>query len=231
MKLAIMQPYFFPYIGYFQLINVVDKFVVYDNIQYTKKGWINRNRFLRNKKDTIFTIPIKKDSDFLNVTERSISDVYNRDKLIFQLKMAYQKAPFFKENITIIEEIIQYKSSNLFEYIHYSILKINNFLDIDTEVITSSRMDINHDLKSQDKVIAICKSLDTSVYINPIGGVNLYNKIDFLNHNINLLFLEPKEIQYNQFNNNFISNLSIIDVMMFNNKEHIKELLHKFVLL
>ncbi len=79
MKLAIMQPYFFPYIGYFQLINTVDEFVVYDNIEFTKKGWINRNRILVNGKDEYITLPIKKDSDFLHVKDRFLAETWSKD--------------------------------------------------------------------------------------------------------------------------------------------------------
>src|SRR6476469_7826367 len=96
MKLGIMQPYFMPYIGYWQLLAMVDSFVLYDNIQYTKKGWINRNRFLQNGKDALFTIPLKKDSDFREVRERSIADDFDGDKLLKQFEASYRKAPHFE---------------------------------------------------------------------------------------------------------------------------------------
>src|SRR5690349_10134683 len=114
MKLAIMQPYFFPYIGYFQLINASDLFIVYDNIQYTKKGWINRNRFLQNGKDVLFSIPLKKDSDYLDVRDRDLALDFNKTKLLNQIKAAYQRAPYMNETYPIIEEIIQFDDINLF---------------------------------------------------------------------------------------------------------------------
>ena len=80
MKLAIMQPYFFPYIGYFQLIKSVDEFVIYDNIQYTKKGWINRNRILVNGTDYLISLPLKKDSDYLNVVDRQLAESWEKDR-------------------------------------------------------------------------------------------------------------------------------------------------------
>ena len=95
MKLAIMQPYFLPYIGYFQLIAAVDQFIVYDNIKYTKKGWINRNRLLQNGTDTVFSIPLSKDSDALDIRERQIAADFRRDKLLKQIAEAYRKAPYF----------------------------------------------------------------------------------------------------------------------------------------
>src|SRR5258705_11030314 len=97
MRLAVMQPYFFPYIGYFQLIAAVDLFIVYDNIKYTKKGWINRNRMLRNGKDVMFSVPLKNDSDYLDVCERELAADFNRDKLFNQLKGAYRGAPNFSQ--------------------------------------------------------------------------------------------------------------------------------------
>ena len=106
MKLGIMQPYFLPYIGYWQLLSAVDVFVVYDNIKYTKKGWINRNRFLVNGQPKLFTIPLRKDSDMLDVDRRSLANDFRRDKLIHQLESSYHKAPFFQELFPVIAEII-----------------------------------------------------------------------------------------------------------------------------
>ena len=99
MRLAIMQPYFFPYIGYFQLIAAVDMFIVYDNIKYTKKGWINRNRMLQNGKDVMFSLPLKSDSDYLDVCERELAADFNRDKLLNQFKGAYRRRPVFRGNV------------------------------------------------------------------------------------------------------------------------------------
>src|SRR5690606_18130129 len=122
MRLAIMQPYFCPYIGYFQLMNAVDKFVVYDNIQYTKKGWINRNRILMNGKDQLFSLPVKKDSDYLNINQRFLSDDFDgeKKKLLNKFKGAYNKAPYFKEIFPLLQEIINDDSNNLFDYIYHS---------------------------------------------------------------------------------------------------------------
>src|SRR2546421_3494048 len=106
MKVAIMQPYFFPYIGYFQLISSVDLFIIYDDIKYTKKGWINRNRFLRNGADCVFTVPVRKDSDFLDVKDRLLARDFDRIKLVNQLREAYRRAPHFDEAFPIVEKSI-----------------------------------------------------------------------------------------------------------------------------
>lgn len=233
MKLAIMQPYFFPYIGYFQLMNSVNKMVIYDNIKYTKKGWINRNRILVNGKDNYITLPLKKDSDNLNIIERFISDDFQKEKQKFlnKIKGAYIKAPFYKETSLILEKIISYNDMNLFNFILNSLIIINNHLDINVEILVSSSLEIDHLLKSSEKVKAICKHLGAEIYINPIGGIELYNKDDFKHQGIELKFLKTKDIIYKQFDNEFVPNLSIIDVMMFNSKDEIKKMLNEYELI
>lgn len=231
MKTAIMQPYFLPYIGYWQLINAVDVFVIYDNIQYTKKGWFNRNRFLQNGKATLFSIPLKKDSDYLNVNRRSISPEFDKNKLINQFQNAYHNTPYKYEILPLIKEIIIYENDNLFEYIYNSIKQICNSLDIKTKIIISSSIDIDHNLKSAEKVKAICSKLETEVYINPIGGESLYNKEDFLKSGIDLKFIKTKPIVYEQFNNTFVENLSIVDIMMFNPSKQIRNMLEAYELI
>lgn len=233
MKTAIMQPYIFPYIGYFQLIKSVNQFVVYDNIQYTKKGFINRNKILFNSSDRLFTIPIKKDSDYLNVVSRVISNNWKQERIKFLnlIIQSYKKAPYFSECFDIIEQCIKYDDFNLFNYIYNSIKSICTYLDIDTKIIVSSQISCNHDLKSQDKVLDICKSLNTKMYINAIGGVTLYDKDIFKHQNIELKFIKSNLIEYNQFNNKFVPWLSIIDVMMFNSKNEINDYLKDYTLI
>ena len=232
-KIGIMQPYFFPYIGYFQLINSVDEFIIYDNIQYTKKGWINRNRILVNNQDQLFTLPIKKDSDYLNVVERELSDSWEKDKnkILNTIKSSYSKAPYFQETIELISKCLNNSENNLFKFIYDSIILINDYLEIKTSIVISSTIDINHTLKSQDKVLSLCKASNASTYINAIGGQTLYNKDIFNTHNIKLQFIKSDMIQYSQFNNKFIPWLSIIDVMMFNSVEDIKKYLNSYTLI
>jgi hypothetical protein len=233
MKLAIMQPYFMPYIGYFQLINSVDQFIIYDNIQYTKKGWINRNRILVNGKDQLITLPIKKDSDYLDVVKRELSESWGKDKnkMINMIKSSYGKAPHFEETFELISKCLNNPEENLFKFIYDSIILINSYLDIKTPITISSTIDINHTLKSQDKVLSLCKAQNANVYINSIGGVELYDKETFKQNGIKLNFIKSNPIQYKQLNNEFISWLSIIDVMMFNSKEQIQEYLNEYTLI
>ena len=232
MKLAIMQPYFMPYIGYFQLINSVDEFVIYDNIQYTKKGWINRNRILVNGKDQLFTLPIKKDSDYLDIVERTISETWvkERIKLLNVIQSSYVKAPYFKEVNELIKDCLLDNETNLFKFLLNILNKINNYLNISTPIKISSDIKINHSLKSQNKVLSICGEQKASTYINAIGGIELYDKEIFSQQNITLNFIKSENIEYKQFNNKFIPWLSIIDVMMFNSVEDIKKYLNSYTL-
>jgi hypothetical protein len=219
MKLAIMQPYFFPYIGYFQLIAAVDTFIVYDNIKYTKKGWINRNRMLQNGKDVMFSLPLKSDSDYLDVCERELATDFNRDKLLNQFNGAYRRAPHFTETFPLVEQIVRYEDTNLFRFLHHSILKTCEHLDITTEIRISSDIAIDHDLKNQDKVLALCAAVGASTYVNAIGGMELYSKETFREKVIDLKFIRSRPFEYPQFGDAFVPWLSIIDVMMFNSRE------------
>ena len=222
MKVAIMQPYFFPYIGYFQLIAAVDVFIVYDNIKYTKKGWISRNRVLQNDRDVMFSLPLKSDSDYLDVCERALSAEFNRDKLLNQLKGAYRRAPYFAQTFPLVEQIVRYEDKNLFSFLHYSIINICEHLGITTEIRISSNISIDHELKSQDKVLALCEAVGASTYVNAIGGMELYSKETFQEKGIELKFIRSLPFEYPQFGNEFVPWLSIIDVMMFNSLETIK---------
>jgi hypothetical protein len=219
MRLAIMQPYFFPYIGYFQLIAAVDLFIVYDNIKYTKKGWINRNRMLQNGKDAMFSLPLKSDSDYLSVRERELAVDFNRDKLLNQFEGSYRRAPYFAETFPLVEQIVRYEDGNLFRFLHNSIVKTCEHLGITTEIGISSSIAIDHDLKNQDKVLALCQAAGASTYVNAIGGMELYSKETFLENGIELKFIQSKPFEYPQFDNEFVPWLSIVDVMMFNSKE------------
>lgn len=218
-RLAIMQPYFFPYIGYFQLIAAVDLFIVYDNIKYTKKGWINRNRLLQNGKDVMFSLPLKSDSDYLDVFERELAPDFNRDKLLNQFKGAYRHAPYFAQTFPLIEQVVRYEDMNLFRFLHHSIVKTCEHLGITTEIRMSSGIAIDHGLKNQDKVIALCEAVGATTYVNAIGGMELYSKETYQEKGVDLKFIRSKPFEYPQFGDVFVPWLSIIDVMMFNSKE------------
>lgn len=216
MRVAIMQPYFLPYIGYFQLIAAVDKFVVYDNIKYTKKGWINRNRMLVNGQDALFTVPLKSASDALNIGERDLHSDFDRVKLIAQFQSAYNRAPFFNETMRVVEQVITHDDRNLFGFLRNSIARIASHLNIETDLLISSDLPLDPSLTGQDRVVAICKALEATTYINATGGKALYSADAFAKQGIDLKFIRSSPFVYPQFGNEFQPWLSIVDVMMFN---------------
>jgi hypothetical protein len=223
MKAAIMQPYFLPYIGYFQLIAEADVFVVYDNIKYTKKGWINRNRMLMNGTDVMFSLPLKNGSDSLDVVERELAADFSRDKLLNQIRGAYARAPYFDQTFPLIERIVRHDECNLFRYVHHSIVSICKHLGLTTELRVSSDIAIDHELKGQDKVIALCEALGADCYVNAIGGVALYSKAEFKARGIELKFINSTSFEYPQPGNTFVPWLSIVDVLMLNPHDKVRE--------
>ena len=233
MTIAIMQPYLFPYIGYWQLMQAVDTFVVYDNIQFTKKGWFHRNHILLNGKKNLFSIPLKKDSDYLDVVDRMLSEDSDRQikKIIARIDGSYRHAPYFNDVFPLIKDILGSTEKNLFYYIYNSIQVINEYLDIKTKIILSSTLETDEQLKADERVIAINKILHMDHYINAIGGLKLYDKDKFLAEGISLNFLNPEIVEYKQFDNEFVPYLSIIDIMMFNSKDQIKEMMGRYTLI
>lgn len=224
MKLAIMQPYFLPYIGYFQLIASADTFVLYDNIKYTKKGWINRNRRLQNGADATFSLPLRKASDSLDVVDRELAADFDPDALLNQLKGSYARAPYFSRVCPVIDRIVRCEERNLFRYIHHSVDQLCAPLGITTRIRASSGVDIDHGLTAQDKVIALCRAVGADTYVNPIGGIELYDRAAFREQGIELRFLKPRPLEYAQFGAPFVPWLSIVDVMMFNSPDDVRAL-------
>jgi hypothetical protein len=223
--LGVMQPYFLPYIGYWQLLAAVDRFVVYDNIEYTKKGWINRNRFLRNGTDAFFTVPLKKGSDSLTVVERTLADDFEPAALLNPLAAAYRKAPFFRTVFPVIEQVVAAAPRNLFAYLHHGLTVMAGHLGIQTPILVSSTVAIDHTLKAERKVLAFCEALGASRYLNSIGGRELYSTQAFAERGINLRFLQPRAVTYPQLGDPFVPALSIVDVLMFNSADAVRDML------
>lgn len=230
-KTAIMQPYFFPYLGYWQAINAVDTYVVYDDVTYIKGGWINRNKILLNEQAHLITLPLQNSSSFKNINEIEIT---NNPKIISKIlrsiQYAYTKAPYFNNIMPIIEDLIE-NNINIAQLNYNSIIKICEYLKIGTKIIFSSKLDKDNSLHAQDKVIHINKLLGSDIYINAIGGQELYDRGEFKQNGIELKFIKMGDIKYQQFKNGFIPNLSIIDVMMFNSVKQIKDMLNNYELI
>lgn len=235
MKLAIMQPYLFPYIGYFQLINAVDKFVIYDDVNFIKQGWINRNNILVQGQPLLFTIPLKKQSSFTLINEVLINDKLYKSwckKYLRTVEQAYSKAPFFQNVFNLIEKVFELNTNNLSisELAVKSLTESCKYLGLESKFVLTSTIYKNSNLPGKERIIDICKKESVSYYINPIGGQKLYNKAYFKKKAIELSFIKSESIEYPQFKNEFVPWLSIIDVLMFNSIDETKLLLSKYEL-
>lgn len=231
MKVGIMQPYLFPYIGYFQLINAVGTFVILDNVQYINRGWINRNRILINGSDHLFTFSLKQDSRDKIISERYFSDEFNKEKEKFFLKIhgAYAKAPHYQECESLLKNCMEFKSTNVSDFIVYTLQILCSYMGINTNIVLASQI-LEKTSGGENYIIDLCRNLNAEMYINPIGGRELYSKENFKNNQIKLYFLKAQKIVYPQFSNQFVECLSILDVLMFNSKEETKLLLERYEL-
>ena len=233
MRIAIMQPYFMPYIGYFQLINAVDKFIIYDDVNFIKKGWINRNNILANKSKMMFTIPLKKASqnEVINKVEISSDDFRKwKDKFFKTLSMSYRNAKRHDVIMELLSKILSYETNFISELAVHSILEVCKYLEIETDFVLSSSVYCNAQLNGQERILDICLKEDAITYINPIGGIELYSNNFFLEKDIELRFIKTDVIPYKQFSEEFIPFLSIIDILMFSDKKYVVEQLSSFKL-
>ncbi len=231
---GIMQPYVFPYIGYFQLIKAVDKFVVYDDVAFINKGWINRNNILVNGKASMFTIPLVGASQNRLIRDIEVDNLAAWSKKFLKtIEQSYKKAPFYKEGFEVIEQVFNLPVASIAELAVNSLKETCNYLGIKTEIVESSTIYHNQELKAQGRILNICLQEKANHYINPIGGVAIYDKQLFADSEILLNFIKAKSIHYKQFNkdeSSFVPWLSIIDLLMFCSVEEINEHLNKFEL-
>ena len=229
MILAANQPYFLPYIAYWQLINASDQFYIGDNYAYIKSGWINRNRILSNGVPEYYGIEVQKASSFRLCTELHVAEI-NKRKKMNKLYEAYHKAPYYEIGAQLVEEILDCSETVLSEFLIFSIRTICRYLEIDTPIHKMSDLIGNDAFKREERIYDMCHRLDATTYINPIGGKALYDVEDFKKHGIRLQFLQTRVNPYKQFDNEFVENLSILDVIMFNSKDTIREMLGKYTL-
>ena len=232
MKLGIMQPYFMPYLGYWQLINAVDKYVLLDDVNFIMRGYINRNNILINGASHLFSIPLVKPSQnkLINETELNFQEK-DKSNFINTITLAYKKAPYYNDFFPVLESIILNDEKDLTKYIKNSIEKVWDYLGLETEILLSSEIKKDNTLRAQDRIIEINKVLGSTTYINAIGGQELYNRDDFKRENLELKFIKMLPYEYKQFKNEFVANLSMIDVLMFNSKEEVKKLLDNYELI
>jgi hypothetical protein len=222
-----MQPYFFPYVGYWQLIHAADTFVIYDDVNYIKGGWINRNRILVNQQEYMLTLPLERSSPNKLINEIDLCG--GHEKLIKTISMAYGKAPYFTTTMPLIEDILRNPASNLALFLEYSIRQICDFVGIKTKIMPSSGIEKDNTLRSQEKILDICQRLDANRYINSIGGQLLYDAATFKSHGVELAFVQPPPFVYKQLSDHFIPSLSIIDVLMCSDRDAFRDALDTWV--
>lgn len=232
-KVAIMQPYFFPYLGYFQLIAASDLFVLYDDTQLISRGWVNRNRILVNGEPSFITLPLKKAHLRDNINCRHFVDniAWHKKKILKAMHLSYSRAPFFREVFPFIQSILACAESNLAAFNEALIRKTCRHLGISTEILVSSRLGIGSELSSEERVIAIAKGLGADVAINPIGGFDLYSSEEFRRRGIVLKFISMNPMGYRQFGTGFVESLSVIDVLMFCPLSEVREMLFRYSLI
>lgn len=232
MKLAIMQPYIFPYIGYFQLIHSADKFLLLDDVAYINKGWINRNRLLINGEPQFFVMPVVGASQNKTINTLSLlQDDKWKIKLEKTIVMAYKKAIGFNDFFPVFKSILDFNEDHLAPYLVNSIQAICTYLDIKTTIIVSTSIYQNTVLKGQDRIIDLCKKENAKTYINASGGKDLYDSVRFRNSGITLQFIKAELNPYKQIaSNDFVTGLSIIDLLMNCPKEFVKEQLNQYIL-
>jgi hypothetical protein len=232
MKVAIMQPYFFPYIGYFQLIAASNVFVLHDDVQYITGGWVNRNRILLNGEDRMITFPVQKAASVLPIKARSyVSGNQGLRHIINQVKQAYAKAPGYRHVFPLVEELLNFADRNVARFNENLIRRICALIGIETSIIVSSSLDKDESLKGQERVLDICRCVGATHYTNPIGGATLYHQEAFRSSGITLRFLAAQDERYRQHDDKWVPFLSIMDVLMFNSMQEVQRLLSKYRLL
>lgn len=227
MAVAIMQPYFFPYLGYFQLVQAAEHFVFYDDVMFIKKGWINRNRILMQGKEFLFTIPLEKQSQNKTIRESTVS--FGKEfpkKLMQQIDSAYKKAPFFESVRYLMEEVLSCESNSMADLAAISVIETWKYLNLSNRFYFSSQLKTKNDLGRAERLISITQELSQSQYINAINGQNLYDKPFFNSQGVDLKFLQPTLNKYPQkIDNQFVIGLSMIDVLMWNSPTQIQKML------
>lgn len=227
-KIAIMQPYFLPYLGYFNLIHASKKFIFLDDANFINKGWINRNKILLNGDEFLFSIPIQKSSQNRKIFELvPIIDLNFKKKFFARIDHAYKKSPNFYEIKELLRSIFNSEYKTISDLAINSIICVNKYLGKDFCWSKSSLFN-NSELEKKERLIDIIKIEGFSNYVNAANGNVLYDKQHFKNKGINLFFLEPKLKPYEQNSGIFRKGLSIIDVLMFNDKDQIYEMLSSY---
>jgi hypothetical protein len=226
MRLAVMQPYFLPYIGYFQLMAAVDKFVVFDDVNFINRGWINRNRILVGGEEAFATVPLAGASQNHKINEIAIAhDSPWQGKLLRTIEQSYKRAPYFEEVFPLMRSIVEAPATNLAAFVTQSLVSVKDWLGIGCELVPTSGIYANTQLKGEARILDICRQERATHYVNLPGGKDLYDKATFAAQGIALEFIQPPPVAYVQKAPAFVPWLSILDVMMCNGRRETADML------
>ncbi|WP_421921684.1 WbqC family protein [Marinobacter salarius] len=228
MNVAVMQPYLFPYIGYFQLISASDLFLLFDDVAFIKRGYINRNTILLDGQPFRFTVPVPGASQNKMIEELSYSD--DVQKVLKSISQSYSKSPYFNEVYPIIESVLCQEDRSIASLCLESYQRIFSYLGYKKRFVKTSALDYCRNQTAEDRIIDLCKKYDATSYINPIGGVDLYSIDHFKNAGLDLRFLKPELVEYSQPTTKFVPGLSIIDVLMNCSQTEVNSLLSQYEL-
>ncbi|CAH0131508.1 hypothetical protein E3Z27_07770 [Pseudomonas mediterranea] len=220
-RIALMQPYFLPYLGYFQLIAAVDCFVIYDNVQFIKNGWIERNRYLLGQEPKWFRVPLTKGSHTQQIMEKRISEAFDPGDILNQLSFAYRRAPHASRMLAWLEALLVAPARNIAELNERMLRACCSLIGLQTPITRSSDLPISADSKAQDRVLEVVQASTGTHYLNPFNGGHLYQAEAFQQAGITLELLKPALPDYRQGSDEhpFVPGLSILDALMYNDPQ------------
>ncbi|WP_341959012.1 WbqC family protein [Pseudomonas sp. RC10] len=230
--IAVMQPYLFPYLGYFQLIAAADVFVLGDDLHYVRSGWVNRNRILHGDEARLISFPLKKDRFLLQINQRQLCEGFNEEaeRLIRLITESYEHAPYFAQVMPLIERLIRFPQQNIALYAENALREMCAYLHIVTPIMRSSDLILGSPADKQERIIRIAHTFEATTFITPEGGSVVYDRDHFARNRLLVRFFRMGTVEYPQFGQPFVANLSIIDVLMFNCVEQVQHMLTQYQL-
>ncbi|MGB3676182.1 MAG: WbqC family protein [Candidatus Nanopelagicales bacterium] len=227
-----MQPYLFPYLGYFQLLGSVDRFVLYDDVAYRKRSWVNRNRILVKDGTWTFSVPLSKSSQNRDINQTDIHETFGdwRNRFMLTMHHAYSRAPHFESTADLVEQVLSSEVKTIADLCHAALAATSIHLGVDTPIVRSAERYNNRHLSSAARMMDICRLEGAEELLNLPGGESIYDRSEFASADISLKFLNMNEIEYDQGREGYVSHLSIIDVLMYNSRERTRSLLTEYSL-
>ena len=222
---AVMQPYLFPYIGYYQLVYAADVFIIYDDVTFIKQSYINRNSILVNDNAQRFTLAIPGSSSNTLIQDLS----YAVDKKILKtIQQAYRKAPFYNDVIGLISSVFDSDDRSVAKLNEKSLLLVFEYLGIEKQFYFASELNYDREADRANRLINLSKMFKCDHYINSLGGKELYDKKYFSEQGVQLNFIESQITPYKHLSNEFVPYLSMIDILMNCDKEQIIKMLGNY---